>query len=613
MSTPEADPAFEELLEHLRTVRAVDFTGYKRPSLMRLVARRMAAVGLTDYRAYQDHLEVDPAEFRTLFDTLLINVTSFFRDPEAWEAMRTQALPDVLGELPDDAPLRVWSAACATGQEAYTWVVLLGEVLGRDALLRRVKVYATDVDEHALSVGRAARYPSDALSALDPELVERYFEPVEGDQLVVRAEYRALVVFGRHDLIQDAPISRIDLLSCRNALMYFNAETQGRVLERLAFSLADNGVLLLGRAEMLLTQGEAFSPLDLSQRLFVKTRRGMRALRSAYGPRGREGEAGLAQVVHAAFAHAPEPQLVLDSEGALSLLNESAVRHLGMDRDDVGRPFAELEVSRSPVELRRAVGTALDGGPLLLEGVRGEREGTAVTWDVHLVPLRGPVGMRLGVQVTFVDVTRYTALRDELTRAQGELETAYEELQSANEELETTNEELQSAIEELETTNEELQSTNEELETMNEELQSTNEELQTLNDELRERTGEVNQVNAFLESILSSLQGGVVVVDRDLVVRVWNDRAEGMWGLRAYEAQGRSLLALDVGLPLQPLRVLLAEVVAGLATQREAVVDARDRFGRTIECSISCTALLDASGSVSGAVVQMEERPGATG
>ena len=599
-----ADPDFEALLEHLRVHRATDFTGYKRASLMRLVDRRLATVGVATYRDYQDLLQADPGEFARLFDGLLVNVTSFFRDPPVWEALRTTVLPELLEALPDDAPLRIWCAACATGQEAYSLALLLDELLGREAYLRRVKIYATDIDEAALAEARVGRYPLAALDAVPERLRERGFEGT-GDVRTISAELRPTVIFGRHDLIQDAPIGKISLLSCRNALMYFNPETQARVLERLSFALLEQGVLVLGKAEMLLTHSDLFVARDLGNRLFRRSDR-----REARQPARVAGSAPLlGRVAQAAFVGAPEAQLVLDADGTLALVNAAAVRALGLTRDDVGRPFQDLEISYRPVELRSSIEAASRSRDVVeVKDVAGPGEPPQAWYDVQVVPLvEGPEQL-LGVQITFRDVTRYHALTDQLDTAHRELETAYEELQSSNEELETTNEELQSAVEELETTNEELQSTNEELETMNEELQSTNEELQTLNDELRVRTVEVNQVNAFLESILTGLRGGVVVVDGDLVVRVWNSRAEQMWGLRDHEATGSHFLNLDIGLPVAALRDGLREVLSGDTEHRELRLPAVNRLGRSVQCSIGISPLRTYLGVITGAIVVMEEQ-----
>jgi two-component system CheB/CheR fusion protein len=222
--------------------------------------------------------------------------------------------------------------------------------------------------------------------------------------------------------------------------------------------------------------------------------------------------------------------------------------------------------------------------------------------DILVVPLFDGAEM-LGASVIFNDVTSATTLRNDLSRANDQLEAASEELQSANEELETTNEELQSANEELETTNEELQSANEELETMNEELQSSNEELQTLNDELRERSEDLGRTNAFLESILKGMQGGVAVMDSDFQIQVWNRVAEDMWGLRAEEVLKQPLFSLDIGLPLEQLRKPLREALDGATT--ENVVDSTNRRGKRIPCRVKCMPCAAVKGSPVGVIMLM--------
>jgi two-component system CheB/CheR fusion protein len=211
------------------------------------------------------------------------------------------------------------------------------------------------------------------------------------------------------------------------------------------------------------------------------------------------------------------------------------------------------------------------------------------------------------VGITFMDVTRYTRLQDELRSSREEIQTTNEELQSSNEELETTNEELQSSNEELETTNEELQSTNEELETMNEELQSTNEELQTVNEELRQRTDELNRSNAFLEAVLGSMRGAAIVVDRELNVLVWNHRAEDLWGLRQDEVRGKSVLNLDIGLPVGELRAPIRACLVDGEDHRELTLDAVNRRGKSIHCRVTCTPLLSPPDRRDGVILMMEE------
>ena len=219
------DPAFEALLEHLKACRGFDFTGYKRSSLMRRVDRRMGQLGITSYADYLDQLELHGDEFTTLFNTILINVTSFFRDAEAWEQLAREALPALLAAKPPTQPLRVWSAGCASGEEAYTLAMVLAELLGPAEFRDRVKIYATDVDEEALTYARQAGYTEREVRGIPPELLGRYFE-YTGGRHVFRKDLRRSVIFGRNDLVQDAPISRIDLLVCRNTLMYFTAETR---------------------------------------------------------------------------------------------------------------------------------------------------------------------------------------------------------------------------------------------------------------------------------------------------------------------------------------------------------------------------------------------------
>ncbi|HVL34565.1 MAG TPA: protein-glutamate O-methyltransferase CheR, partial [Burkholderiales bacterium] len=265
------DTSFEALLEFLQQSRGFDFAGYKRPSLMRRVSRRLQVLGLASYDEYRDYLEVHPDEFGELFNTVLINVTSFFRDAAAWETLARHVVPELLRRKPAHHPVRVWSAGCASGEEAYTLAMVLAEAMGPEAFRDRAKVYATDVDQDALSHARLAAYGARALEPVPPALREKYFQPADGG-FQFRSDLRRAVIFGRHDLVQDAPISRLDLLVCRNTLMYFNAETQARVLSKFHFALAGEGQaghLFLGRAEMLLTHSALFTPLDLKCRIFT--------------------------------------------------------------------------------------------------------------------------------------------------------------------------------------------------------------------------------------------------------------------------------------------------------------------------------------------------------
>jgi two-component system CheB/CheR fusion protein len=271
--TGEADAGFEDLLAFLQQSRGFDFRGYKRASLMRRVTRRLQMLGIGGFEDYKDYLEVHPGEFVQLFNTILINVTSFFRDPEAWDYLAQEVVPAMLERKAPGAPVRVWSAGCAAGQEAYTIAMLLAEAMGWEAYRERVKIFATDVDQEALAQARQASYSVKEVEMLGPQRLERYFDLING-RYVFRGDLRRAVIFGRNDLMEDAPISRLDLLVCRNTLMYFNAGAQARILRRFHFALngggKGNGVLFLGRAEMLLTHGALFRPVDLKFRVFAK-------------------------------------------------------------------------------------------------------------------------------------------------------------------------------------------------------------------------------------------------------------------------------------------------------------------------------------------------------
>ncbi len=604
------DPQFEALLMYLKEARGFDFTGYKRASLMRRVGRRMAQVEAQSYGDYLDHLQVRPDEFTALFNTILINVTGFFRDPEAWAYLGAHVVPQLLADKAPDAPIRVWSAGCASGEEAYTVAIVLAERIGVDEFRQRVKVYATDVDEDALSEARLGTYTDRQVAGVPDELMQRYFESA-GGRHVFRKDLRRSVIFGRNDLMQDAPISRVDLLTCRNALMYFNAEAQSRILSRLHFALADGGVLFLGKAEMLLNHGEAFTPVDLKRRIFRKSSapapRAASPASEGTPPRAGIELLGLDRLRDEAFATCPVAQVVVTADGLVAFANRRAETLLGVSTRDVGRPFRDLELSYRPAELRGYIDQAqVERRTVRVPDVEYARPGAeAVVLRVDVDPLTGADASLLGVALAFQDRTETRQLKTDLDMATRQAETAHEELQSTNEELETTNEELRSSVEELETTNEELQSTNEELETTNEELQSTNDELQTINNALRDRTAELDTTKAFLQVLLTSLPAGVAVVDAGLQVRAWNRSAEDLWGLREDEALGEHFLNLDMGLPTDGLRPLLRSVLSGESPREQATVQAVNRRGRPVLVQVACTPLLDHASGATGAIVVM--------
>jgi two-component system, chemotaxis family, CheB/CheR fusion protein len=603
----EDGPEFEALLKFLRDERGFDYTSYRRPSLTRRFQKRMQAAGAESYEGYRDYLETHPDEYSELFNTILINVTGFFRDKEAWDLLANEVIPAMIKAKDDDSPIRVWSAGCASGEEPYSVAMLLCEALGEDAFRERAKIFATDVDEHALAQAREAMFTPKQLDGVPDGLRERYF-PRVNHSYQVRSDVRRAAIFGRNDLLQDPPISRVDLLVCRNTLMYFAPPAQERILRNLYFALAPGGYLMVGKAEALQSRTHLFQPCDLRRRLFVKDQ----SLEPDFRMPRREHPAPAGAIVvqnslaEAAFEHAANAQIVLDTGSRITSINHAARTMFGLKQADVSRLLQDLEISYRPVELRSLIDEVRDGRQIVSQKdviwVTGPDESR--TLDLQLSPLHDTTGQYVGVVVSFADVTPQRVLQTELERARRELETAYEELQSTVEELETTNEELQSTNEELETTNEELQSTNEELETLNEELQSTNEELETMNDELRDRTDEALRANAFLTSILGGIHQSVVVVDRQLRVSAWSRAAAELWGLRPDEVQGEHFLNLDSGIPLGTLREPLRAALAG-ASPEPVELKGHNRRGQPIRVAVTFAQLHSHDGDPDGAIVAM--------
>ena len=608
--TPAPDGELDTLLEYVHERRNFDFRGYKRASLVRRVSKRMQAVGADTYQRYMDVLEANPSEFGELFNTILINVTAFLRDPDAWEVVSSVVLPEIVASKAPGDPIRVWSAGCASGEEAYTLAVLLAEALGEDRFRRDVKVYATDADTGALVAARHGRYPEKDLVAAFGEPRTRRFFDVDSGHGVFRPDLRRSLIFGRHDLVQDPPISKVDLLVCRNTLMYFTAELQQLVLTSFHFALNPDGYLFLGKAEALATRLRLFEPVDARQHIFRRN-----AQRPAGLPpvpaagRTRLEPAAPSRLAEAMVEQGSVPQVVVDAQARVLLANPAARRLFSIGSSEIGWPLEAGDLAFEKGQLQRLVDqTYRERRAVTVPDVAYVgRSAEPTSFDVVLSPLEG----HLGVAVSLHDVSRYRVLAEDLERSQRELESAYEELQSAVEELETTNEELQSTNEELETTNEELHSTNEELETMNEELQSTNEELETINNELRARSAEVDELNTFLQTILASLRSAVVVLGTEMEVRAWNRQAEDLWGLRSEEVLDQHFLNLDIGFPVETLGHAIRACLAGRADGVQVTQPAVNRRGRRVEVTVTVNRLM-AQENPRGVILLMDAVPDPT-
>lgn len=611
--TDGPDPDFEGLIGFIQEHRGVDFRGYKRASLRRRITKRMEEVGAEGFAAYHALLEANPQEFVTLLDTVLINVTSFFRDTDSWEVLRQEVVPRIVAQHRDSGTtLRAWSAGCATGQEAYSLAMTFAEAMGGpEAFCGAAKIYATDLDEAALQIARQASYAEAEVEGVPPELLKRYFENGEGRHTLQR-DLRRCVIFGRHNLIHDAPIGHVDLLLCRNLLIYLETGTQEDVLPRLHYALRDGGYLFLGKAETQLARSRLFEPVDLKHRIFRKVSsdksRNPGGSVSFLRPGG-EAPSPRARLQEVIIDGAATAYLAVDLEGRLVFANPAARRLLEVGEADVGQLFQDLAISYRPAELRSRIEEAQRlGRTVRLENQEYARPLAApIRLGIDVTPLFGQDGRPFSTLLAFTDTTRSFLLAQELQAVQEGLETHLEELQSSNEELETTNEELQSTREELETTNEELQSTNEELETMNEELRSANEELEAANDELRRRSDEAAEFRRYADAVLRSMDAGVVVLDGNLKTQSWNRWSENAWGLRAEEVIGREFLDLDIGLPVQRLRLELQRILAAEAAQVAMELEARDRRGRQIHVRVRALPLLRGERKPEGVVLVTED------
>lgn len=587
----DTDAEFEALLGYIQESRGLDFRGYKRTSLRRRITLRTEAANVEGFAAYQSHLEADPGEFAHLLNTVLINVTSFFRDAEAWEVLKAEVIPAIIARVEDDRPIRVWSVGCASGEEPYSIAMLFAEVLGNAEFCRRVKIYATDLDEEALKTARLATYAPRDVEGVPPDYLENYFERTN-NHYVFERELRKCVIFGCHNVVRDAPISRIDLLVCRNLLIYLEAETQDVVLPRLHYALAAGGYLFLGKAETQLARSALFKPVEMKHRIFAKLPQEWRRPASDRFSSDRnaraEAAAPSARMLEAVVNSASVALLVIDEAGTVALANLAARNLLNIGEADVGRPFQDLPISYRPLELRGPIDEVLLKKRLLrLDDQEYRLSATEIvrlTIDVR--PLLRPDGSAYAAMLSFADTTRLFSLQRELETAQGNLENSIEELQSANEELETTNEELQS--------------TNEELETINEEARSSNEEMESVNEELRIQAEQATAYRLYLEAVLRSMNGGILVLDDKHVIQSWNRWSENTWGLRAQEVIGTAFEVLDIGLPIHLLREDLMLVQTGREDQIERVLEGRDRRGREILCLVRVSPLEGEDGGEGG-------------
>ncbi len=571
-----SDVSLRDLLQWLAEERNLDLRGYKASSLERRFRHRMFQVKMGTFGEYLDYIRENADEVNNLLNTVLINVTHFFRDPQGWEALRREIIPELTETLQPGDTFRAWSAGCASGEEAYSLAILLCEQFGANIRNYDVKVYATDVDEEALNIARRGEYATDKLRHVRPEWREKYFQSDHISR--INREIRRLCIFGRGNLASDAPISHVQLLLCRNVLIYFDSELQKNILKRLHYALEPSGILMLGKSESQLSQSALFQTIHPKWRIFRRldnettnrnpAGRAQPAPEEASLVRTRQ-DLSLLKTYQDVILQTVEPGiLVLDKSDVVTTENESALRLFALKGEPtVGQRFADTGIARRAPEIVNRLETLHKSGEPLVqfECSLAPENHEPRALRVTLRSIMTSRGGRAGTLVYIEDITTHQKLQHTVE----ELETTSEELQSSNEELETTNEELQSTNEELETTNEELQSTNEELETTNEELQALNEELGTTNEELEVRTRELDDVNARYAETLEKMPWPVMMVDAKHVVQFWNASMHRLFGLASKSVTGLELPQLPVP---EKLRGVLARRTREATARRKDVV-----------------------------------------
>lgn len=611
----DADRGLGTVIRLVREHAGIDFSGYKRTTVMRRIERRMALRRAGALGEYARVIRDDPGEARALAQDMLIHVTSFFRDPEAFAALKEQVFGELAQRKQDDEAIRIWVPGCSTGEEAYGLTICLLESLaGRERNLA-IKVFGTDLSERAIDTARRGFYTEAALAEVSPERLSRFFERAEGGYRVGK-QVRDLVVFVKHDLTRDPPFAKLDLISCRNVLIYFDAELQRRVIPMLHYCLAKQGHLFLGKSETITGFRDLFAFVDKENRIFVKLGESTRLVYPL--PAGREAEAKMTETRPAARQQpAREAQRQADHlllsryapPGVLVNERLEIVQFRGRTGDYLepapGQPQANvLRMAREGLaaHLHEAMERArADASTVRKEGLRVRVGAEVRVVNLEVVPLAAdPSSRERHYLVLFEEPSihepkvehRFPRVREaeppsehvaaESERLKSELIATKDYLQSLLSEHQSSADELASANDELVAANEELQSTNEELQSAKEELQSTNEELGTVNDQLRSRNHELDEVASDLVNILASVEMPVIIVDLELRVRRFTPAVRGIAGFIP-EDVGRLLDDLKLKVQVDDLPVRIRDVIASLSPREWEI---RDQGGRWFRMQI---------------------------
>jgi two-component system CheB/CheR fusion protein len=587
------EAALRRIFDLLRARTGHDFSRYKRPTILRRLARRMQLGHRATFDHYLALLREQPQEVQALFDDLLISVTAFFRDAPAWEALRAQVVVPLVENCKSDESLRVWVPGCATGEEVYTLAILFREEIARRDLTCELVIFGSDVDQSALATAREGVYPLAIAADITEARLQRYFR-AEGDHYRVASEIRDTVVFAVHSVLRDPPFSKLNLISCRNLLIYLDRELQQQLQNVFRYGLRDDGYLLIGVSET--ADPELFEPVDKQNRIF-------RARARAAGPlarlpqlpdvplihpaleRGREravrGRRSAAEMHIETLEEAAPPSVLVDEHWNVEHLSETAGRFLLPRGGPPARTLIDLVRPELVDELRAALHRAVElGEPALSAFVPVRFNGTAKLVSSLVYPRPRDEGHGMHLLVLFLEggdagmpepVERgeptdatVSALRDKLRIAEQRLETMRQEHSLAYEDLRAANEELQSL-------NEEYRSTTEELETSKEELQSVNEELQTVNNELKMKLEEVSRANNDLENFMGATDIPMLFLDRNLCIKRYTAALRQIFNVKMHD-QGRPIGDLTHNLAYAELEKDAARVLVDLVPIERNVV-----------------------------------------
>jgi two-component system CheB/CheR fusion protein len=579
----EGKQPFTKILMLLRSKTGHDFSLYKQNTIRRRIERRMGMHNLDDVDAYTRYLSENPPEVHLLFKELLINVTSFFRDPEAFEFLKTDIIPSLLENKPEDHVFRVWVAGCATGEEAYSIAMTFRECMDAARHPFRVQIYSTDIDEDAIAVARGGVYPANIAIDVSPERLRRFFLKEENG-FRIKKEIREMVVFAVQDVIKDPPFTRLDLLSCRNLMIYFEPELQNRLIPVFHYALNQGGVLFLSPSESIGKFTDLFTPVDRKWK-FYSTRYSLSPARTVGGyslptstsPAGRgmpdpavkHQETNFVELTRGILlqSYAP-PSVITDEVGNTLYVHGDTGKYLRPAPGTASLNIIEMAREGLQLELRKAIRSAVTKKTLIaIKNLPVRTNGGMHPVDVVVRPLTDPGSSKDLLIVSFQDaeqkkrgkilpipapdkkgpVKRVAELEQELQYTKENLQATIIGMQATNEELKSTNEEFQS-------TNEELQSTNEELETSKEELQSVNEEIVTVNTELQSKIEQLTDIQNDMKNLLDSTSIGTIFLDENLSIKRFTKEAARVF----------RLVATDAGRPLADIRssIITGDIVA---------------------------------------------------